>query len=313
MLSEFASEAQEWFAQAQAHGYYGPKLTAERTARFTSTGEEETILRKGWRGFSNDMNRQPSSELFSPDHDLWLNDIPLPEDTQVPFDLISTVDGSEVHLEFSSSDDKLYLLAFWKPEEVTSKSGIHYLDGYLGRNPQWTDKIEVILISVGQDAALAQATVALKAWTHFKSFIFNSSHEQGVSSFVRSYGMPCVRLIRHNDCLGHPSIMGSELAKAIEKHLRDPRTELTEEQFSEMLPQIKEAVNQFKQANPQLEAFSADFTRGVAIRTDGSAKYKAELTVQTNWSSKNDAAVRKLTAELKAAFPLEVNVHQMSS
>lgn len=312
MLSEFTSEAQEWFAKAQAHGYSGPRLTVERSVRFTSTGEEVTTLRKKWRGFSDDQNRQPDSELFSPDHDLWLNDLPLPDDTQKPLDLVSTVDGSEVHLEFSSSDDKLYLLAFWKPEELASKSGIHYLNGLLGRNPQWTDRIEVIIISVGEDAGLAQATIASKGWTYFKSFIFNSRIEQGVSSLIRSFGMPCLRLVRHSDCLGHPTIMGSNLSKVIEGHLTDPEAELSDEQFSVKLLQFKEYLNQFNEANPEPKGLEGNFIRGVTIRADGSVKYKARLTVEIYWSTKNDAAVRKLTAELKAAFSLEVEVHQMS-
>jgi hypothetical protein len=305
MQSDETSKAQEWFAKAEAHGISEPRYEVRKVIAFFNDQDDQLYASNKWKGLTTPESRPLSDEdIGSAEHAIELSQIPMSGWAQPPIDLISTVDGSEVRLEFSSSDDKLYLLAFWNPTEFTSKTGIHFLDGFLGRNPQWTDKIEVVLISVGRDAEAAQKFVASKAWTHFKSFIFK--HEHDVAHVSDSNGVPGIRFVRYSDFVQSSAPTNKWLSKLIEEELRDPQAELSEEQQHSLVPQVKETLQQFMQENPQAQGYSAQFTQAKIVRPDGSVKHIAGLTLDLQLSSKIDAAYQKLITDLKAAFPIEV-------
>jgi hypothetical protein len=305
MLAEFASQAQTWFALATEYGYYGPRLFLKKTLYIKATGEETTSLACRWSAMAYPDSRElPAEHTRCKDHLMWLNTSPADDGAHPPIDLISTVDGSEVHMEFRSSDDRLYLLVYWNPEEEESLTVVNCLVKLLGSNSTWADQIEVMLISEDQDAELAQTTLKSNSWIHLNSYILASSHKQTHADFMRSKSFPSVCFIRRSDIVDKPVIEAEDLGKVIEKLLYLP--ELPEEEYNAMLPQIKAALLQVKEDNPQLEAYYAHFSIMMVLRPDGSYRSKCRLEAMLIWRTMNDAVSQDLNVDLKAAFPIDV-------
>mmetsp|Transcript_1352 Transcript_1352/g.3123 ORF Transcript_1352/g.3123 Transcript_1352/m.3123 type:complete len:311 (+) Transcript_1352:497-1429(+) len=303
MAAESDQLAAEWFAVAQDKQISSARFSVQKAFNLVSNSERTWVIRSGAK-VTEDIGLL-HGELSSTYEGISLTHQLFTDEVQRPLDLVNTADGSQVHFEFSSEDTKAYLVVYWDPKAFASKAGVHYLEGLLGRNSEFVQQLEVLLVSVDVDIEKAQKIVASKSWKQFKSFALSTAEECNYAH--ENIQLPQSRLVYKSDVLAtlRPNDAKTvSICKDIISLLN--QAFITDEEAALLVAQAADIIQTFANDHPSLERNLIELSRVKTYRPDLSFRASNRLTVLIGLPTSEQAAAKELEAALRSAFSLEI-------
>jgi hypothetical protein len=233
-------------------------------------------------------------------------------DVVPPFVVYKTIDGSEVTLNFDEADEKVYLLSFWANR---CDEPIQHNQEMLEHHPEWEGRVEIVVISLDDDAESPQKRINEKGWGKVTSYWAGVRRASPTRELFEIRGnRPCL-LVHKAKVLwrGDPSerklaedisgLIAGTLSSAQVEGAASYVAEPSKEDLEEKLLRVRALLNDFKAELPSVKTPKFDLQITKSLKQSGEVQFEAWMGLSGLVLKKYSERVNALQAEIKTMFP----------